>query len=32
MQLNGRYFTIRGTRGRIELRRTSLNPNENYEL
>jgi hypothetical protein len=32
MQLNGRYFTIRGTRGRIELRRTSLNPNETYEL
>ena len=32
MQLSGHYFTIRGTRGRIELKRTSLNPNEGYEL
>lgn len=32
MKLSGHYFTIRGTKGRIELKRTSINPNENYEL
>ncbi len=32
MELSGQYYTIRGTRGRIELKRVSLNPKESYEL
>lgn len=31
-QLQGSYFTIRESRGRIELRRISDNPNGSYEL
>jgi SMODS-associating 2TM, beta-strand rich effector domain len=32
VQLRGQYYTIRGTQGRIELVRSSLNPKEGYEL
>ncbi len=32
MQLSGHYFTIRGTKGRIELKRVNLNLNEDYQL
>ena len=32
MELSGRYYTIRGTKGRMELKRISLNPKEDYEL
>jgi len=31
-QLNGSYFTMRATKGTIELKRISINPNEDYEL
>jgi len=32
MELSGQYYTIRGSKGRIELKRISLNPKEDYEL
>lgn len=32
MELSGRYYTIRSTNGRMELKRISLNPKEDYEL
>jgi hypothetical protein len=32
MELSGQYYTVRGTKGRIELKRISLNPKESYEL
>ncbi len=32
MKINGVYYTIRGTNGRIELKQISRNPNEDYEL
>ena len=32
MEFNGQYYTIRGTKGRIELKQISLNPKENYEF
>ena len=31
-RLNGHYYTVRGTRGRIELKRISPDPNQPYEL
>jgi hypothetical protein len=32
MKLNGSYYTIRGTKGRIKLKQISSNPQEDYEL
>lgn len=32
MELSGQYYTIRGTKGRIELKRISLNSKEDYEF
>ncbi|MBD2005374.1 MULTISPECIES: hypothetical protein [Cyanophyceae] len=32
MELSGQYYTIRGTKGRIELERISLNSKEDYEF
>lgn len=32
IELDGHYYTMRGTVGRIELKRTSTNPKEKYEL
>lgn len=32
MELNGHYYTVRGTKGRIELKRLSLNSRGDYEL
>lgn len=32
MELKGQYYTIRGTKGRIELSRISPNPNDRFEL
>ncbi len=32
MELSGQYYTIRGSKGIIELKRISLNPKEDYEL
>jgi hypothetical protein len=31
-QLNGHYYTVRGTRGRVELKRISDNPKEHFEM
>ncbi len=32
MRITGQYYTIRSTKGNIELKRISDNPNDNYEL
>ena len=32
MEMKGQYYTIRGTKGRIELRRESSDPKGDYEL
>jgi len=32
MKLIGHYFTIRGTRGRVELKRISQNPNDDLDV
>lgn len=32
LELDGHYYTMRGTIGRIELKRISTNPKEKYEL